>query len=239
MKYILEVKNLNVDIGKPILKNINFNVKKYEKLGIIGESGSGKTTLLNILSSYYDKNLYKISGEIIKKGLVSMILQDSLNALNPYEKVGSQLMEEYARHNKIVDILEIKKYLRKMGFDDTDRIIKAYPNELSGGMRQRISIILTLMNKNVEILLADEPTTALDIDNQKKFVKFLREICDKNNLTLIYVSHDMRIVSLLCDEIMVLKDGNIVEKGRKKQILNDPQDKYTKLLVEAYHFFEE
>lgn len=257
MKNILEFKNFSVFLknNKKILNNINLEIKEKEFLGIVGESGSGKTTLLNSIISFLDEKNFTITGnmtifnstevykmkekerkEICYKN-ISMILQDSINSLNPYEKIGSQLLETYLFHskNKITDdfaVGEIKKLLLDVGFQDIDRILKSYPNELSGGMRQRIAIVLVLCT-DAKILLADEPTTSLDVVNQFKFIELLKKISKEKNLTLIYVSHDIKVLTKICDKIVVLNNGNIVEENMTTKILKEPQNEYTKLLIKA------
>lgn len=260
---MLNIKNLNVILNsnnKCILKTINLRIKKNELVGIIGESGCGKTTLINTISSFCDTNFFKISGEIFfeDKNLLnfsdlekrkfctenmSVILQDSINTLNPYEKLKKQLLEEYIKtHSSNLSKKEILKKISKdlenFGLNNIEIILNSYPNELSGGMKQRLSIILTLYNKNIKLLLADEPTTSLDVINQQNFIKFLKNICLEKDITLIYVSHDMKLLSQICDRIIVMKKGEILEDNLTKEILEDPKNDYTKLLVEAFNFFE-
>lgn len=257
MKNILEFKNFSVSLknDKKILNNINVQIKEKEILGIVGESGSGKTTLLNSIISFLDMKkfivigdfflfenieMYKIS-EKERKELcyknISMILQDSINSLNPYEKIEKQLLETYLFHSKekVRDdfaLKKIKELLSDVGFEDIDRILKSYPNELSGGMRQRIAIVLVLCT-DAKIVLADEPTTSLDVVNQFKFIELLKKISEEKGLTLIYVSHDIKVLSKICERIIVLKDGNIIEENSTVQILKEPKNDYTKLLIKA------
>ena len=127
---------------------------------------------------------------------------------------------------------KIKELLSDVGFEDIDRILKSYPNELSGGMRQRIAIVLVLCT-DAKIVLADEPTTSLDIVNQFKFIELLKKISEEKGLTLIYVSHDIKVLSKICERIIVLKDGNIIEENSTVQILKEPKNDYTKLLIKA------
>jgi len=168
---------------------------------------------------------------------ISMILQDSINSLNPYERIEKQLLETYLFHSKEkvsndFALGKIKELLSDVGFEDIDRILKSYPNELSGGMRQRIAIVLVLCT-DAKIVLADEPTTSLDVVNQFRFIELLKKISKERALTLIYVSHDIKVLSKICDRIIVLKDGNIVEENSTAQILKEPKNEYTKLLIKA------
>ena len=234
MKNILELKDFSVSLknnNRKILNNINIEIREKEFLGIVGESGSGKTTLLNSVLSFLDMKKFILDGKIIlfenievykmteeqRKEIchknISMILQDSINSLNPYEKIKKQLLLD-------------------VGFEDIDRILNSYPNELSGGMRQRIAIVLVLCT-DIKILLADEPTTSLDVVNQFRFIELLKKISKEKGITLIYVSHDIKVLSKICERIIVLKDGNIVEENGTTQILKEPKNDYTKLLIKA------
>ena len=257
MKNILEFKNFSVSLknDKKILNNRNVQIKEKEILGIVGESGSGKTTLLNSIISFLDMKkfivtgdfflfenieMYKVSEKERKETCyknISMILQDSINSLNPYERIEKQLLETYLFHSKEkvsndFALGKIKELLSDVGFEDIDRILKSYPNELSGGMRQRIAIVLVLCT-DAKIVLADEPTTSLDVVNQFRFIELLKKISKERALTLIYVSHDIKVLSKICDRIIVLKDGNIVEENSTAQILKEPKNEYTKLLIKA------
>ena len=258
MKNILELKDFSVSLknnNRKILNNINIEIKEKEFLGIVGESGSGKTTLLNSIISFLDEKKFILDGKIIlfenieiykmteeqRKEIcyknISMILQDSINSLNPYEKIKKQLFETYLFHSKEkvtndYALEKIKELLLDVGFEDIDRILNSYPNELSGGMRQRIAIVLVLCT-DIKILLADEPTTSLDVVNQFRFIELLKKISKEKGLTLIYVSHDIKVLSKICERIIVLKDGNIVEENDTIQILKEPKNSYTKLLIKA------
>ena len=257
MKNILEFKNFSVSLknDKKILNNINVQIKEKEILGIVGESGSGKTTLLNSIISFLDMKKFIVTGDFFlfeniemykipekeRKETcyknISMILQDSINSLNPYERIEKQLLETYLFHSKEkvsndFALGKIKELLSDVGFEDIDRILKSYPNELSGGMRQRIAIVLVLCT-DAKLVLADEPTTSLDVVNQFRFIELLKKISKERALTLIYVSHDIKVLSKICDRIIVLKDGNIVEENSTAQILKEPKNEYTKLLIKA------
>ena len=258
MKNILKLKDFSVSLknnNHKILNNINIEIKEKEFLGIVGESGSGKTTLLNSIISFLDGKKFILDGKIIlfenieiykmteeqRKEIcyknISMILQDSINSLNPYEKIKKQLFETYLFHSKEkvtndYALEKIKELLLDVGFEDIDRILNSYPNELSGGMRQRIAIVLVLCT-DIKILLADEPTTSLDVVNQFRFIELLKKISKEKGLTLIYVSHDIKVLSKICERIIVLKDGNIIEENNTIQILKEPKNSYTKLLIKA------
>lgn len=249
MNNILEIKNLSVVFKKEkILRNINFFIKEAEIVGIVGESGAGKTTLINAISGFTDREKFEVKGDIkilnssknkfidfrddenYKKN-ISVIPQDAINSLNPYEKIKDQLMETYFLYNKEKDKEKaynyIKKILEEMNLKDVDKILNSYPNELSGGMKQRIVIILSIMG-NKKILLADEPTTSLDTISQHHFMKILKSICISQKLTLIYVSHDLELLSQICKRIVFIKNGEILEEITENNILNYLQNKNIK-----------
>lgn len=256
MKRILSVKNLRIHLnstGKEIIKNINFELQKGEKLGIIGESGSGKTTLVQGITALLSPQEFTMNGELefleeysllslsfqehrkIASQFMALIPQNAIYALNPYEKIEKQLRDTFEFHHgkKSYSQEHIKKLLVKMGFQELDILLKSYPGELSGGMKQRMTILLSLLSNQVQLLIADEATTALDVINQYYFLELLEEISLNRNLTIIYVSHDIRSVKKLCDSILILKDGEIVEYGKKEQILKNPAKEYTKLLLDS------
>ena len=247
MKNILEFKNFSVSLknDKKILNNMNIQIKEKEVLGIVGESGSGKTTLLNSIISFLDMKKFIVIGDISLFENIEMYKIPEKerketcykNILNPYERIEKQLLETYLFHSKEkvsndFALGKIKELLSDVGFEDIDRILKSYPNELSGGMRQRIAIVLVLCT-DAKIVLADEPTTSLDVVNQFRFIELLKKISKERALTLIYVSHDIKVLSKICDRIIVLKDGNIVEENSTAQILKEPKNEYTKLLIKA------
>lgn len=239
MEILMKIKNVSVNAGKKkILKSLFFEIYREEFLGIIGESASRKTTLLHLLGGFLSANFFQMKGEIAyskeKKPRSYMILQDAIHSLNPYEKIGKQLRETYNFHHreakKEKQSLEIDKILDSLGFKNIDAVLSSYPSSLSGGMRQRIAIALILCCE-VELLLADEPTTALDAVNQLRFIQLLKNICQERKITLVYVSHDIRILMQLCQRILVIKEGEIVEEGSREEIWKEPREEYTKKLI--------
>ncbi|MCI7342713.1 MAG: ABC transporter ATP-binding protein [Fusobacterium necrophorum] len=239
MKILMKIKNLSVNMEeKRILKAISFEIYKGESLGIIGGSASGKTTLLHVLGEFLSGSSFQVKGEmeycVGGKPKSYLILQDAIHSLNPYENIEKQLMETYAFHhkkeNKEKQKREIEKILLSLGFEDIKSLLSSYPGALSGGMKQRIAIALILCCE-VDLLLADEPTTALDAVNQLRFVQILKKICKERNITLVYVSHDIRVLMQLCHRIIIMKHGEIIETGKREEIWKQPQNEYTKELI--------
>lgn len=254
---LIEVNNLKVSTKsksdkKNILNDISFRLKENEILGIVGESGAGKSMAMYALTSLLPENSLSLEGEIkyyknndiLKMDRnkrqqycaknVGIILQDSINALNPYEKIYKQLEETILLHNKISKkeaknrIYELMKII---GIDADDKLLNKYPHQFSGGMRQRIAIAMAI-ESNAKILIADEPTTSLDAINQLKFIKFIKKLCKERKISLIYISHNLGLVSQLCDYVLIMKNGQIIEDGKLDLVFSNPREEYTKDLIE-------
>lgn len=251
---ILKVKNLNiVDIktGRVIVKNASFSVQEHACLGIVGESGSGKSiTVREILG--VNPRWIQSEGEIIFEGRnlldeneklrksvrgkkISMILQDAMTAFNPIEKIGLQMRQTFMQllnaSKKEAEQMSLAG-LKKMNFADPQKVYKSYPHELSGGMLQRCMIAIALVLQP-SIIIADEPTTALDSINQLEVVKQFQYLKELSGTTLILISHDLGVVQRLADYVIVMKDGEIVEDGTAAVVFNDPKHPYTQYLVET------
>lgn len=258
---ILEVKNLSVHFktGRQIVKavnNVSFSLGKGEILGIVGESGSGKSTLAyTILNMIPKPNGRLMGGEILYKGTdllklkriasirgkeIAMIMQNAMSVLDPVFTVGNQLVENIRlksglkRAEAYALSLDILKMLE---FDDPELIMRSYPYELSGGMRQRILIGLAIANRP-SIIIADEPTTALDVIVQKKIILLLKKIVKELGISLILVTHNFGLVWEICDRAMVMKDGRVVENADVKEIYDAPVHPYTKGLLKSIPTFE-
>ena len=253
MENIIEVKNLTVDIKRkheadvPLIKGINFSVPKGKILGIIGESGSGKSitmkSLLGILPKFVTATTdsYSYDGIARKFGdklPIAMISQDPMTALNPVRTIGFHLSEVIKRQNKKAGLSKtaIKtmaiKQLELVGINDPQTRFNQFPHELSGGMRQRVMIAMALLAKP-ELLIADEPTTALDVTIQAQILKLIKELQRENELSVILVTHDFGVVAGMCDEVIVMYRGEIVETGTTDEIFYNPQHDYTKQLLAA------
>jgi len=247
---LLEIKNLNVSTdNESIVKNISFKLKKNNILGIVGESGSGKSvTALSILKLSIFRGLYqsgnlffnntdlnKISNNDFRKILrndIGIIFQDPSSYLNPSIKCGVQLIECFQSSNSenidttnnAIDILE------KVKIDNPQDTLKKYPHELSGGQQQRLMIAM-MISKNPKILICDEATSSLDTIIKKEIVSLLLKLKKEYKMSLIFISHNLNLVSEISDYIIFLKNGEIIEEGETKKIFKNPKKNYTKKLI--------
>ena len=253
MKEILKVKDLSVNNNSvKILKNISFNIKKGEILGIVGESGCGKSTLIRALIQMMNKSEEIISGEILfnERNLLSLdskqirklrgnnlevIFQNPGTTLNPIRKIGKQFVQTMQSHmniNKNEALEKAANMLEKVNLKDSKCILNSYPFELSGGMKQRVTIALAMILEP-EILIADEPTSALDVTVQAQVVKEMMSLRDNFQTSIIIVTHSMSVISQMVDKVAVMYSGNMVEYGDKEDILRNPKHPYTKALIDA------
>lgn len=227
-------KNVNVTIGdKIILKNLSFNLEKNNILAIIGESGGGKTTIANILMkkiSEYDGEVYLDDKEIrnysnieyYKK--ISIVLQDYTTALNPCMTIRDVLYEPFEIKKEKVDYIKIKDILNLLKLNYLD--IDAKTIDLSGGEKQRVNIARILLF-NPEVLIFDESISSLDIDLQIEIVEIIKKISKNMNKTILFITHNLSILKFLTRDILVIKDGTIIERG---DVINHPKSDYTKEL---------
>ena len=250
---LLEVKKLRISLAKkpkPRVNNISFKIKKNEIVGLIGESGSGKSlTSLSILN-LLNKKQFEISGNIlfenndllklsqnemlkIRGAKIAMIFQEPMSALNPTMKIGEQLFEMYVSHQnmpfqKITN--RIKTLIQKVKLDGVDKLLEKYPHQISGGQKQRVMIVMALAC-SPKLLIADEPTTALDVTVQKEIVEILKSLQKTENLSILFISHDLKLVSKITDRLLIIKNGVILERGNNKSIFKAPESDYTKALL--------
>ena len=227
-------KNVNVTIGdKIILKNLSFNLEKNNILAIIGESGGGKTTIANILMkkiSEYDGEVYLDDKEIrnysnieyYKK--ISIVLQDYTTALNPCMTIRDVLYEPFEIKKEKVDYIKIKDVLNLLKLNYLDIDTKTI--DLSGGEKQRVNIARILLF-NPEVLIFDESISSLDIDLQIEIVEIIKKISENMNKTILFITHNLSILKFLTRDILVIKDGTIIERG---DVINHPKSDYTKEL---------
>ncbi|WFR58293.1 ABC transporter ATP-binding protein [Anaerocolumna sp. AGMB13025] len=257
MTPILEVKELEVAFTadkKEITRidKVSFQVNSGEILCIVGESGSGKSvTALSILG-LLDKNGKVTGGDItfngenlavktekeldeIRGSALTMIFQDALTSLNPVFTVGNQITETMVSHLKI-DKKEARKraadLLKKVGLPDSDLVMKKYPHTLSGGMRQRVMIAMALAC-NPLLLIADEPTTALDVTIQAQIMELLKTLNQELNMSIILITHDMGLVAEMADRVLVMYAGQIVEEGKVSDLFQNTEHPYTRALLQS------
>lgn len=258
---MLSIKNLCVEFGidsgtkkKETLKavdNISLEIKQGETIAIVGESGAGKSQLFHALMGLLPDN-GKASGEILFQGQsilnqpakvlnkirgkdIGMIFQDPMTALNPYLRIGKQLTEVLEVHQK-----KDAKSAKKMAIEMLDKVhiknpqqrFNSYPHELSGGMRQRVVIAMALLCKP-KLIIADEPTTALDVTVQTEIICLLREIHQQQQTSIVLITHNLPIVAGLCERVVVMKAGRIVEMGTVDEIFYDAKHPYTQSLLAA------
>jgi oligopeptide/dipeptide ABC transporter ATP-binding protein len=255
---ILEVKNLHTsfftDRGEvKAIENVNFDLYKGKTVGIVGESGCGKSvTSLSIMRLIPNPPGKIMSGEILYKGRdllklsmeemrkirgneISMIFQEPMTSLNPVFTIGNQLVEAILLHQDLSKGEAINKaveMLRLVGIPAPDKRIKDYPHQLSGGMRQRVMIAMAL-SCNPQILIADEPTTALDVTIQAQILDLLRDLQQKVGLSLMLITHDLGVVAEMAHEVVVMYAGKVVERAPVKEIFANPKHPYTRGLLNS------
>ena len=253
---MLDIKNLYISFKTPegIVKAVNdvsFNLAKNESLAIVGESGSGKTQLAYSILGLLDKNA-EVQGQInyqnknilslsekelnkIRSKKISIIFQDPMTSLNPYMKIKQQLNEILINNNGFTNDQATKESLRILDavkIQDCKKTINSYPHELSGGMRQRVMIGMSIICKP-EIIIADEPTTSLDVTVQSQIMDLFNDIKKEFNSSIILITHNMGIVQNICSQLMVMYGGKIMELGNTNEIFKKPLHPYTKGLLET------
>ncbi len=239
------------------VRNVSFSIQEGEALGIVGESGSGKSqTMYSIIglladngivsadkimfdgkdinpSNYPTKKAYEAVMSEVRGNSMAMIFQDPMTFLNPILKIGKQLIEPIMNHNKVSEkgaYRQALQLMEKVGIPSPEKRINQYPFEFSGGMRQRI-IIATALANSPKLIIADEPTTALDVTIQAQVLELIDELKKNSNSAVIMITHDLGVVAKLCDRIAIMYGGRIVEIGTDKEIFYDPKHPYTKGLL--------
>tara|TARA_B100001121_G_scaffold156552_1_gene136874 strand:+ start:196 stop:1011 length:816 start_codon:yes stop_codon:yes gene_type:complete len=251
---LLDIHDLNVFFNTPegishVVKDVNFNIKKGTCLGVVGESGSGKTqtffSITGLLANngyaegeafFKNTNLITCSNEERRGFLgksIGFIFQDPMTSLTPHLKIGDQLAEIAIYHKKInkkkaleraVEVMDIVK------LPSNRDIINSYPHELSGGMKQRIMIAISLMCEP-DLIIADEPTTALDVTTQAEILNIFNDLKNNLNIGLVLISHNIGVIAETSNEVLVMKDGEILENGETSKVLTKPENKYTQHLL--------
>lgn len=255
-KPLLKTSNLSISFssdGKEhaVVKNSSFEIHKNEILGIVGESGSGKSVsslaLLGLLPKetkiegtvfFEDHSILSLSEkqfQNIRGNKISMIFQEPMSSLNPSLTCGYQVLEIILQHTslrkkeakaKVIDLFEKVKLPRP------DEIYKHYPHQLSGGQKQRVMIAMAIACKP-QLLIADEPTTALDVTIQKEIIQLLKDLQQETEMSILFISHDLALVSEICQRVLVMYQGEIVEQGTVKAVFEKPKDPYTKALIRS------
>ena len=252
---LLEINNLAVSTTEKekvqnLIKRISFKVKRNEIVGLIGESGSGKSLTSLCILGLLEKNKFNVSGQVLFNGKnilsldenemmgirgseISMIFQEPMSALNPTMKIGKQLFEIFKAHKKITfedATKKIKKLIKKVRLDSVEDLLEKYPHQISGGQKQRVMIAMAL-SCGPKLLIADEPTTALDVTIQKEIIEILKDLQKSENLSILFISHDLKLVSDISDRILIMRRGKIIEQGQKNKIFKSPKENYTKALL--------
>jgi oligopeptide transport system ATP-binding protein len=251
---VLEIKDLSVHYPtrSGVLKAVNtisFCIQKGTTLGIVGESGSGKSQLAMAIMGLVD-NHAMLSGEVLFEGKsllelnhaqrrninghrIAMVFQDPMSSLNPYLSIATQMTEVLVAHKKIDYKSALQQSIDRLiecGIGDAEQRIHGYPHQFSGGMRQRILIATALLCEPA-LLIADEPTTALDVSMQSQILALLKQMQAQQQTTLMVITHDFGVVAELCDQVMVMYAGQIVEYGRVDTVLQQPKHPYTQALL--------
>lgn len=250
---LLEVNNLSIAYGeKPIVYDVNIRLDAGKVLAIVGESGSGKTTIIRAILGCLPTGGHVTSGEILFNGknllenseeewrkvsgrTITMVFQSSASMLDPIQTIGKQFVEYIQEHEPISKEEAEQKAVamfKKMNLPNPESILQRFPFELSGGMNQRVGVAMGMCFKP-NLLLADEPTSALDVTTQAQVVEEMMKICREDNTAIIIVTHNLGVAAYVADELMVMRYGHVVERGTSEQILNHPQQEYTKELLAA------
>ena len=251
----LEIQNLSVTYrqgGVHAVRDCNLQLNRGETLGIVGESGSGKSTLALALLRMFSAKTAEISGNVMLEGRevlnlpckefdkirwqdMAMVFQKSMNSFSPVHRLGRQLENIWRVHEPKAPRKEIREKLLKL-FEICNlkpEVYRMYPFELSGGMLQRVSIVMALMH-NPGVLILDEATTALDVLTQQQIMAELKQLQKRFQFSLLVISHDLSVISKLCDRVAVMYCGRVLETGSTAEVLHQPRHPYTKALIESY-----
>jgi microcin C transport system ATP-binding protein len=251
---LLSVDNLSINFSdKSIVRNISFHLERGKTLAIVGESGAGKSLLaLSILQLLPYPHAHHPTGEIFLNGealvgqsdavlesvrgnKVSMIFQEPMTSLNPLHTVQKQITETLLLHKGLIGkeaILRTIELLNLVGIESPETRLQSYPHELSGGQRQRVMIAMALANEP-QLLIADEPTTALDVTIQKQIIDLLKSLQKRLNMAILLITHDLHIVKSIADDVLVMRQGELVELQSQQALFDSPKEAYTQVLLNA------
>ncbi len=255
---LLKVENLNIefhdhDVPERVVNQLNMVLHQGEILGIVGESGSGKSMIAMAIAGLLRRHDMKMEGKILFEGnellhtdretlrqlqgnQIGIVFQEPMTSLNPVKRIGWQVEESLRIHrpelSKEERYMRVIKALEEVELDNPQLVYKKYPHELSGGMRQRV-MIASAMICEPKLLIADEPTTALDVTIQLQIVKLLQRLNQEKKMAVLFISHDLSLVKRLCDRVIVMHNGSMVETGRTEEIFYSPKEDYTIKLISA------
>jgi microcin C transport system ATP-binding protein len=251
---MLSIQNLSIDFSKnPLVKNISFDLQEKGIVAIVGGSGAGKSITALAVAGLLSKN-FSVSGAInfekrnllnlnetelckIRGKEIGVIFQDPLTSLNPLHKIGKQIAEAITihnpKHNKELVKTRVLELLKMVELSNFENRLDAYPHQISGGQKQRIMIAIALAN-NPKLLIADEPTTALDSKTQSEIINLLVNLNKKLNLSILFITHNLNVAKNLAERILVMNNGEIVESATSEEIFSNPKNDYTKLLISAF-----
>ena len=256
-KIMLQVDRLSIHFAdreevQEVVRGISFSVQDGEIVGIVGESGSGKTMTALTIAGLFKEHAVLDAGTIrldgtdllklteremrqVQGNRIGMIFQEPMTALNPTMKIGRQVEEVLRLHTDLDSRARkaaVIRALEEVELDEAEKLLFKYPHELSGGMRQRVMIAAAMICRP-SLLIADEPTTALDAATQESILKLLKKLNDKYGMSILFISHNLRVVKELCTRVFVMKDGEILEEGETEVVFQNPKTEYTKALIAA------
>ncbi len=259
---LLDIRGLTLSTGgQTLVSDVSFSIAPGERLGLIGESGSGKSLTALATIGLLPRG-FRVEGSITLDGhevvgasesamialrgaAAATVFQEPLTALNPLMKVGKQVAEPvFRRHRRAGETVdrtavarEVRSLLERVSLPDIDRIIKSYPYEISGGQRQRVAIAMALACRP-KLLIADEPTTALDVTTQVEILDLLSGLVREEGMALLFISHDLPVVARVTETVVVLRRGAVIERGEVHTVFDEPSHEYTKALVNAATAFD-
>lgn len=240
---------------KILVDHLSFEVNEGETLGIIGESGSGKSlsckAIMGLNAPWLDvtgsivfekEELVGASSETLRRlrgKKMAMVLQDAVNAFDPLCTIGAHMLESVIAFKSFHEAEHLSLYwLEKMGLQSPEKLMRAYPHELSGGMLQRVMIAIALAQET-RFIIADEPTSALDVIHQRQIIELLKTIQEEEKKTLLFVSHDLGVISYLAKDVLVMKEGRSVEYQKAEQLFREPSHEYTRYLIQTRQILSE
>ena len=253
MSPVIDIRNLSARTAvSPILRDVSLSVNAGEVMALVGESGAGKSTIAKAVLGILPAGIKVTGGNIFFEGTdllalspaklrdmlgvrIALIPQDPLTSLNPARRIGDQLTDGLrlrAGMNRAQAFDKALSLLNDVHIREPERVLKRYPHELSGGMRQRV-LIAQAFSLNPHVIIADEPTTALDVTVQKQVLRLIRDMQREHKTTLLFVTHDLGVVAQICDRMTVLYGGKVLEQGVTAEILANPQSPYTRALLAA------